>query len=197
MLANSDRIFLSPSEYLKWEPLQELRHEYIDGEAFAMTGGTLPHNAISLNLAVALKSHLRGKRCQTFGIDAKVGITPNGPFFYPDGLVTCDESDLKAIKYVLNPCFICEVLSESTEAYDRGNKFIKGYRRLESLKEYLLVKQDEIGVELRRLNERGVWENYYFGACYEEIYLQSLDFRFPVSLLYEDVLLPNTGVGEE
>ncbi len=187
--ASSDRVFLSPTEYLKWEPRQEFKHEYVDGEAFAVTGGTLPHNAIALNLASALKNHLRGKRCIPYMADAKVGITPNGPFFYPDVLVTCDHGDLEASQYVLNPCFICEVLSDSTEAYDRGNKFIKGYRRLESLKEYMLVLQDEIGVELRRLNDRGVWEIYFYGEG-DEIRLESIGFTFPISLLYEDVRLP-------
>jgi len=122
--------------------------------------------------------------------DAKVGITPDGPFFYPDVLVTCDLRDMEASQYVLNPCFICEVLSDSTEAYDRGNKFIKGYRRLESLREYMLGSLDEIGVELRRLNERGVWESYFFGEG-DEIRLESIDFSFSVSLLYEDVRLPS------
>jgi Uma2 family endonuclease len=187
--ASSDRIFLSPTEYLEWEPRQEFKHEYVDGEAFAMTGGTLAHNDIAVNLITALKNRLRGKGCKPRMADAKVGITPNGPFFYPDVLVTCDRSDLEASKCVLNPCFICEVLSDTTEAYDRGNKFSKGYRGLQSLKEYLLVKQDEVNVDLRRLNERGVWEIYFYGEG-DEIRLESIDFDFPVSLLYEDVRLP-------
>ena len=190
VVATNDRIFLSPAEYLKWEPWQEFRHEYVDGEAFGMTGGTLPHNSIAINITTTLKNHLRGKRCKPYMADAKVGITPDGPFFYPDVLVTCDLRDMEASQYVLNPCFICEVLSDSTEAYDRGNKFIKGYRRLESLREYMLGSLDEIGVELRRLNERGVWESYFFGEG-DEIRLESIDFSFSVSLLYEDVRLPS------
>lgn len=156
MVVASDRIFLSPAEYLEWEPQQELRYEYVDGKAFAMTGGTLPHNDITINLVTALKNHLRGKQCKPFGIDAKVGITPNGPFYYPDALVTCDAADLEVIDYILNLCFICEILSDSTEAYDLGDKFRKGYRRLKSLREYMLIKQDEAAVELRRLSERGI-----------------------------------------
>ena len=193
MLAQYPRF--SPEEYLEWEPKQELKHEYVNGEVFTMTGGTLPHNDIALNLASALKNYLRGKRCKPQMADAKVGITRSGPFFYPDVLITCDLRDLEATQFVLFPCFICEVLSDSTEAYDQGDKFRKWYRRLQSLKEYLLVKQDEISVELRRLNDRGVWEIYFYGEG-DEIRLESIGFDFPVSLLYEDVLFPAAEVRE-
>lgn len=177
----------SPQEYLDWEPLQDLRYEYIDGRVYAMTGGTLPHSGIAVNLVSLLKNHLRGKGCSTLNSDAKIGITETGPFLYPDVSVTCDLRDRTAIKFALYPTLIAEVLSPSTEAYDRGGKFAQ-YRRLESLKEYILVRSDAIAVDIFRLNENQKWEltPYVEG---DEIHLTSLDLTFPIELLYEDITL--------
>jgi len=146
--------YLTPVEYLEWEEKQDIKYEYFHGEVFAMTGGTLPHNSIALNLASALKNHLRGKGCKVFIADAKVAISEKGPFFYPDVMVTCDERDKKAMKFALYPCLIAEVLSPGTEGYDRGEKF-KNYRNLSSLKEYLLINADKMYVECFRLSDRG------------------------------------------
>lgn len=81
---------MTPQEYLVWEEEQQLRYEYINGEVVAMTGGTIPHNQVAVNLATLLKSHLRGKGCKVLTSDAKVGVSENGPFHYPDVSVTCD-----------------------------------------------------------------------------------------------------------
>ncbi len=141
MIALSDRHF-SPEEYFHWESQQELRYEYIDGEVFAMAGGTIAHSAIAVNLISLLRPHVRGSNCRVLGSDAKVGISENGAFFYHDLIVTCDQRERFAVKAVFHPKLIIEVLSASTEAYDRGIKFTR-YRKLESLREYVLISSTD------------------------------------------------------
>lgn len=187
MIASPDRHFMPPTTYLDWETQQELKYEYLDGEAYAMTGGTIPHNAIAINLIAALRNHVRGGACRVLGADAKVGITEQGPFFYPDVLVTCDERDRRAIKFVQFPCLVVEVLSQTTEAHDRGAKFSQ-YRRLESLREYVLLSSEQVSVDIFRLNERGKWELTPY-TLDDTIQLTSVDFEFAIDLLYEDVEL--------
>ncbi|NCJ07355.1 Uma2 family endonuclease [Synechococcales cyanobacterium C] len=187
MITSPDKHYMAPAAYLEWEPQQELRYEYVDGEAYAMTGSTILHNAIAVNLIAALRSHVRGSAFRVLALDAKIGITGQGSFFYPDVLVTCDERDRRAIQFVQFPCLIVEVLSQTTEAYDRGAKFSQ-YRRLASLREYVLINSDQISVEIFRLNERGKWELTPY-AINDTIQLTSIDFQFPIDLLYEEVEL--------
>ena len=177
--------YLSPDEYLDWEQKQELRYEYINGEVLAMTGGSLAHNAIALNLAGELRSHLRGSKCRPFINDVKLKISENGPYFYPDITVTCDQRDLNNGKLIQFPSLIAEVLSDSTEAFDRGNKFIRYYRKLDSLQEYLLIEQQSIGVEQRIRREDGSWSEYFYGTG-DVLPLKSVGLSIPVDLLYEE-----------
>lgn len=182
---------LTPQAYLDWEPCQEIRYEYIDGEVFAMMWGSLPHSEIAVNLTALLKNHLRGKGCRVLGSDAKVGITENGPFFYADGSVTCDTRDRAALKFCRFPGLIAEVLSPNTEAYDRGGKFAQ-YRRIESLQEYVLISSDRASVEIFRLNEKGKWELTPYTQG-QEIHLDSIDLWFPIERLYDDIdLVPES-----
>jgi Uma2 family endonuclease len=196
MIAQAQHQFMTPQEYLEWEEQQPIKYEYINGEVFAMTGGTLPHNDIAINLTSALKNHLRGKGCKVQMVDVKVGVSKNGPFHYPDVMVTCDSQDLTARKIIYHPCLIVEVLSPSTEAFDRGDKF-RNYRRIETLKEYVLIEADRMNVECYRLNEKGKWELTPYSpeeatenGTELEVQLTSVDFRCPISLLYEDVVFP-------
>ncbi|MBE9080156.1 Uma2 family endonuclease [Romeria aff. gracilis LEGE 07310] len=181
-------------DYLAWEAQQPIKYEYLNGEAYAMTGGTLAHNDIAVNLTTVLRTYLRGTGCKVRMADAKVGITEVGPFFYPDILVTCNERDRKALKIVNHPCLVVEVLSPGTEAFDRGEKF-RQYRRLDSLREYALINAETMGVECYRLNERNKWELTSYlpegkaSADLLEIQLTSIGFECPLSLIYEDVQL--------
>jgi Uma2 family endonuclease len=175
----------SPQEYLDWEPLQTIRYEYIDGEVYAMTGGTLPHSEIAGNLIALLKPHLRGRGCRVLGSDGKIGITDRGPFLYPDVSVTCDPRDRGALKFARYPQLIAEVLSPSTEAYDRGKKFAR-YRRLESLKEYVLISSESMSVDVFRLNEKHRWELIPHSEG-DEIQLIAVNLTFKVEQLYEDI----------
>lgn len=186
MVASQYLSRMTLQQYLEWEPTQELRYEYVNGQVFAMTGGTIPHNTIAVNLVTALKSHLRGGPCQVFVADVKVGISADGPFHYPDVLVSCDERDQDAIQVIQYPCLIVEVLSPSTEAYDRGGKFAH-YRQLTTLQEYVLIEAEKIGVEcFRRTSNGRQWEFQTYSVG-EEVELESVDFRCPMELLYEGV----------
>lgn len=187
MVATPEPKYMSPQEYLDWEEQQPIKYEYINGEVYAMTGGTLAHNSIALNLASNLKTHLRGKGCKVFMADAKLGVSENGPFHYPDVMVTCDERDRNAKKVIYHPSIIVEVLSPSTESFDRGKKF-QQYRRISTLREYVLISVEQLTVEVFRLNDREIWELYTYIEK-EEIYLSSVDFQRAIELLYEDVVL--------
>ncbi|MGD1911936.1 MAG: Uma2 family endonuclease [Rivularia sp. (in: cyanobacteria)] len=189
MVAIPNYQYMTPQEYLDWEEQQQLKYEYINGEVVAMTGGTIPHNDIALNLASALKNPLRGKGCKVQMADAKLGVSENGPFHYPDVMVSCDERDKRATKVIYHPCLIVEVLSPSTEAIDRGKKF-QNYRQISTLKEYILIGAEQMIVECFRLNEKGLWELQTYNQG-DEIDLMSVDFKFPIELLYEDVILEN------
>ncbi|MGH8001796.1 MAG: Uma2 family endonuclease [Brasilonema sp.] len=196
MIAQPQPQLMTPQQYLEWEEQQPIKYEYINGEVFAMTGGTLPHNSIAINLTSALKNHLRGKGCKIFMADAKVGVSLQGPFHYPDVMVSYNPQDQRARQIIYHPCLIVEVLSPSTEAFDRGKKF-RHYRRIDTLKEYILIEADKMNVECYRLNEKGKWEltSYSIEEMTEdgtelEVQLISVDFRCPISLLYEDVVFP-------
>lgn len=187
MIAISNFTWMSAEEFLAWEAQQPIKYEYINGEVFAMTGGTIPHNDIAVNLTTALKNHLRGKGCKVSMADAKVGVSENGPFHYPDIMVTCDPQDQRSLKVIYHPCLIVEVLSPSTEAKDRGKKF-RNYRRISTLKEYVLISAEQHNIEVFRLNDQGVWELYCYSEQ-DEVQLNSVNFQCSIEVIYEDVLL--------
>jgi len=192
MIASSEHIHLSPEAYLEWDAQQPIKYEYLHGEAYAMTGGTLAHNDIAVNLTTLLKTHLRGGRCKVRMADAKVGVTAQGPFFYPDVLVTCNDADRTAKTLVQHPCLIIEVLSPGTEGYDRGEKF-RQYRQLDTLQEYVLVDAERMGVEVYRLNTAQKWElTPYFPETNGQaeslmVNFFSIDVQCAIAAIYEDV----------
>jgi Uma2 family endonuclease len=183
MLAHSPK--LTPDEYFEWASRQEIRYEYINGEVFAMAGGTINHSTIAINLGALLRPHVREKGCRVLGSDARIGIGKQKQFFYPDLSVTCDDRDRNAINAIYYPKLIIEVLSPSTEAYNRGGKFAQ-YRKIESLQEYILVGSENMLVESFRLNDRGLWELQVFENC-DRIKFSSIDFECAIASIYEDV----------
>lgn len=185
MIANPQSSYMSPQEYLEWEKTQEIRHEYIDGEVFAMTGGTKPHNRIAFNFGTELDDYLAEKGCELYISDVKVQVSPSGPYHYPDVVVTCDPRDKESIDMVQYPCLIVEVLSPSTEAFDRGKNFTR-YRQSSSLKEYVLIESEQIGVECFRRNEEGLWVLHTYGEE-DNLILESVGMTIPVSKLYRQV----------
>ncbi len=176
----------TPAEYFAWEEQQQVRHEYIDGEVYAMSGGTINHSEIALNFGSLLKSHLRGSGCRTLNSDARVNILSSSDYVYPDVSVTCDQRDKTTAQYITYPCLIVEVLSPSTEAYDRGNKF-KLYRRNPILQEYVLVDAETMAIELFRKTGDDNWRiiDYDPGDMVE---LTSVTLTFPIEQVYEDII---------
>lgn len=175
----------TPEEYFAWEEQQLERHEYIDGEVYAMSGGTINHGDIALNFGALLKSHMRGRGCKTLNSDCRVSIVGSTKYVYPDLSVTCDERDQTTAQYITYPCLIVEVLSPGTEAYDRGNKF-KMYRRNPSLQEYVLVSAETIEIELFRKTDTDDWRiiNYQAGDTVE---LKSINLTCQIEQIYEDI----------
>jgi Uma2 family endonuclease len=184
----------TPEEYFAWEEQQLERHEYMDGEVYAMSGGTVIHSQIASNFNRLLGNHLRGSGCKTLNSDCRVNVLGMDKYVYPDTSVTCDERDKTTTQYITHPCLIVEVLSPSTEAYDRGNKF-KMYRRNPSLQEYVLVSTDVIEIELFRKIDTEDWRiiNYQAGDSME---LKSVNLTFLIDEIYEDIVFPDQKIDD-
>ena len=146
----------SAEDYLAWEATQAEKHEFVAGEVFAMTGARREHVVVSLNIAMALQQRLRGGPCQTFIADLKLRVESVDAFFYPDVMVSCHAQDNQAEHFISHPKLIVEVLSDSTAAYNRGSKFA-AYRKLESLREYVIVDIDARRMECFRRTDANDW----------------------------------------
>ena len=184
MVALPDRLLMTAAEYLTWEPTQEERYEYWDGEVVAMSGGTRNHNRISGNFFRILDDALLNRSCDVYIADVKVQVEPGQKYFYPDVVVTCDERDDNT-QFVQFPCLIIEVLSPSTEAIDRGIKFAR-YRQFTSLQEYVLVQADRYHVEVFRRNDRGQWVLSEYNLE-DRLLLESINIEITISELYRQV----------
>jgi Uma2 family endonuclease len=176
----------TPEEYFAWEEKQLDRHEYIDGEVYAMRGGTINHGRISIKITSMLDSHLDNSSCITGNSDVRINILETTDYSYPDGSVSCDDRDKSTTQYIVYPCLIVEVLSDSTEAYDRGEKFYR-YSRNPILQEYVLVSAKSIAIDLYRKNNLGEWviNNYRIGDTVE---LKSINLSFPIEQIYRSIV---------
>jgi Uma2 family endonuclease len=146
VIANVQLRHLTPEEYLAWERQQPLKYEYIAGAVYAMTGVTLAHNTIALNLYSQLQPHLRKRGCRGHVAGVKVQVSNREPYFYPNVVVSCDEGDRRAIEVICYPKLIVEILSPNTASFDRGDKF-KFYRRIPTLEEYVLIDSEKVGID--------------------------------------------------
>lgn len=179
---------LSAEAYLQLEAQSQTKHEYINGEAYAMAGASDTHVTIAGNLFVLLRSHLRGSGCRVYIADMKVRIAARNCFYYPDVMVTCDPEDQQTPNYKRFPKLIVEVLSDSTEAFDRGDKFAD-YQTLASLEEYVLLNTRHQRVECFRRNPQGLWVLQSYLPETDSFELQSVEFSGTLTALYEDVVL--------
>lgn len=177
---------MTVEEYLEWELQQDVRYEYDNGEAFAITGNTIPHNDIALNFYTALYPHLRSRGCRVNVSDVKVQVSTKSPYYYPDVVVSCDPQDLNARKFIQSPRIIAEVLSSGTSGRDRGEKF-KNYLKMPSLQEYILIDSEEIAVERYCRGEGRMWLYHPYTAG-DIIALSSIELEFPIEILYEGVV---------
>ncbi len=179
--------YITPEEYLSEERRAKIKSEYIYGEIFAMSGASNAHNLITLDIATELNLQLRGSGCLVYSNDMRVKTEATGSYFYPDVVVVCDKPRFEdnVFDTLLNPTLIVEVLSPSTESYDRGEKFAH-YQKLMSLREYILVSQDRIRVEHHRLVET-MWVGKTFEAPEDILKFNSIECELPLKDVYTRV----------
>ena len=177
---------ISIEEYLEMENASPEKHEYYQGEVFAMSGAKVPHVIIRDNVLTALKQKLKGKPCKPFGNDMRIHIEANTLFTYPDISIVCgDIITLNNDEYnVLNPSVLIEVLSKGTKNYDRGDKF-KLYREIPTLKEYVLIDSESLSVEIFRLNENKHWELEEYKTDAESFEIKTINTNLSFDEVYE------------
>ena len=179
-LHKSKQNWISPEDYLADELVTDIKHEYIDGEVYAMTGASINHNRLLGNLFANLHAHLNDTPCEVFAADIKVKAENH--FFYPDLIVDCERK--KGADYVTeSPLIIIEVLSKSTRKLDQTLKRV-AYQSLPSLQEYALVEQDFVDIEVCRRGNHWQPEHYYLG---DQVYFAALDLNLPVEEIYARV----------
>ena len=185
---------ITVEDYLAGELHSDVRHEYIDGQVYAMVGASTAHNIITLNLAAELRAYLRGTPCRVFMTDMKLRIRLQNKecFYYPDIQVCCDPTDRENY-YRTRPRLIVEVSSPHTEREDRSSKFY-AYRQIDSLQEYVLIAQDNPRVEVYRRQDNWGVLDIYEGDC--EVRLKALDLALPMALIYEAVEFESTEHGK-
>ncbi|MCP4345431.1 MAG: Uma2 family endonuclease [Desulfobacterales bacterium] len=180
--------FISEEEYLETERESETKHEYFQGEIFAMAGASKAHNLIVTNVIREISTQLKKTPCRVYPSDLRVKITDTGLYTYPDVTVVCGEEKFSDDRSdtLLNPKIIIEVLSDSTERYDRGTKF-EHYRKLESLKEYVMISQNRPKIEKFFKNETGFWVLTESDEDNPVIILESVNCTLELSELYDKV----------
>ena len=180
---------LTPEEYLAWERKADIKHEYLRGEIIAMSGASYQHTIITMNISGELYIQLKGTACTVHTNDMQVRTSPETSYFYPDVVVVCDKPRFEdnAFDTLLNPIVLVEVLSPSTQAYDRGEKF-KHYQQLTSLREYILVSQDEVEVERYRRQDTE-WQPTEFRSLEDVLSLTSIDCELSLDDIYRRVEL--------
>ena len=189
-MSSQIKTFLTPEEYLAIERKAEVRSEYFGGEMFMMTGASRAHNLIVGNLVATIHAQLKDRPCEVYSNDMRVRIPATGLYIYPDVIALCGESKFEDDYFdtLLNPTLIVEVLSPSTEAYDRGKKF-KHYQQIDSLVEYLLVAQDSYMIEQYVRQSGSQW--LYTEAHNQDdvVKLASIDCELALRDVYVKVLL--------
>lgn len=182
---------INPEEYLELERASLTKNEFYGGEIFSMSGAGFNHNRITENLSISFGIFLKGKNCQGFSQDFRVYIPQNSLFTYPDFLIACPPFKFYEdgeMDNLLNPLLIIEVLSPSTESYDRGKKFML-YQGIESLREYALINSiKEYGVQRFYKNDQGIWESTFSGqSLNDSVHFQSIGFNLSLGDIYENV----------
>ena len=180
--------YKTPEEYLSFERGAVQKHEYYKGEVFAMSGNTIPHNRIQVNLLRRVGNHLDGKRCEVFGGELRVHVPVNEWYTYPDAIIVCDEPQLLDEEFdtILNPTVIVEILSKSTQSYDRGDKFSL-YRSIPSLQQYILISSLKMGVEHHQRQPDNSWLLKETSNEQDSLYISPIQLYLPLSQIYAGV----------
>jgi Uma2 family endonuclease len=188
----AEKSAMTSAEYLAWEAAQTERHEFVNGEVFvvngeisAMAGAEDRHVTVTLNVAMALRQCLRGTPCRTFLTDMKLHVAAANSYFYPDVMVTCSAADLASPLSKSEPVLLVEVLSPSTAAYDRGEKFAQ-YRRIPALQEYMLVDLDTRCTDVYRKGADGMWVLHPFESG-QTVQLASVNLDITTEALFAEV----------
>ena len=191
-------IYVSEAEYLQAERQAQTKSEYLAGQVFAMAGASRLHNTITLNIAGALRQSLRERGCSLFAIDMRVKVHDASAYFYPDVVIVCGQPQFEDEQEdnLLNPVVIKEVLSPSTEDFDRTEKFF-AYQKLDSLREYLLVSQDKVHVEHFIRHPNGQWFKREYTRGEQGVVLESIEVGIPISAIYEGISFVNNRTGEK
>jgi Uma2 family endonuclease len=176
---------MSGDEYLAWEAEQTEKHDFIDGEVYAMAGAESGHVTTSLNMAMALRQHLAGTPCRTFIADMKVQAREGDNYFYPDVVVTCSDADRSSSLVKREPTLIIEVLSPSTAAYDLGEKFAR-YRSIASLKEIAFIDMRSRRTDVYRRGADGLWVLHPFDAG-AAVTLASVELTVSAAIMFAEV----------
>jgi Uma2 family endonuclease len=181
------RTGISEQDYLELERVSPIRHEYADGEIFAMSGGTIEHSSVAANILRELGNALQGRGYRALTSDMRINIPASGRYVYPDGSIVCARPQFVDAHRdtLVNPRVIIEVLSDSTEAYDRGDKFAQ-YRSVASIEEYVLASQKEARIEVFTRQPDGSWMLRVHGPG-ERVALRSLECAIEVDSVYRDV----------
>lgn len=175
----------TPDEYFALEAQSEIRHEYFEGEVFAMAGASKPHNLLAQNISVSLRASLRGQGCQVFIESVRLEAREKSYYTYPDVVVSCDPVDRHDPYMVRQPLLIIEILSPSTAEYDRTTKF-DNYQKMPSLRHYLLISQAAWIVEWFRRDEAGQWIYTLLTGPDTTLEIPDLGLVLPLRELYED-----------
>jgi Uma2 family endonuclease len=180
--------YVTPDEYLAAERLSDYRSEYLDGGVYPMTGASLNHIKVVSNVTAELVFQLKGRPCSVLSNEMKVRLPDSRKFFYPDVTVYCDSPQFHDDRTdtILNPGLVIEVLSPSTEAFDRGAKF-RAYQTIESLKEYVLVSQNEPLIEQYVRNGEGKWTYGAAEGFESSLILPSIECTLSLSAVYDKV----------
>lgn len=178
----------TPEEYLASEEKADYKSEYYDGEIFAMAGGSYNHNIITGNIYAALHQFLAAKPCTVFTSDMRLLVEQNGLYTYPDVMVICGQARFvpNRTDTIANPVFIAEVLSKSTQEYDRGFKF-ESYRSLDSFQDYLLIDQERIHLEYYHKQADDQWLLTELKSTAQTLNIRSISFEIPISQIYQKV----------
>lgn len=172
---------ITVADYIEGEKISEIRHEYLDGEVYAMSGVSKRHNRISLKLLLKLADHLNGSDCEPFYNEVKLRIEHLNRFYYPDLVIVCGADDAHDY-YLTKPSIIVEVMSPSTALTDKREKWF-AYQEIEGLKEYVMIEQESEHAEVYRKRDDGLWSFIEFESN-EDLELESIDFRMPMADLY-------------
>lgn len=199
LIPSNPEDYLSPEEYLAWEETQPVRHEYVDGQVYAMTGVSKNHARITKNISFQLERHLFDSVCEPYVTDVKVEVkTHHTRYYYPDVIVTCEagNEDPEDPYLIVQPILIVEVLSPRTKRTDKVEKF-NAYQHIAGLLECVIVAQDQMRVEVYRHQKAGdVWQGEVFTEPEQEVTFQSVGLSLSLATIYRRVIFPPIPEGE-